>query len=49
MASIGPYQVGQVLDSAERLQSVLDRVEATPDPEGHLVHDPAGNAIVLTA
>lgn len=36
-------------DSAERLQSVLDRVDATPHAEGHLVHDPAGNAIVLTA
>ena len=36
-------------DSAERLQSVLDRVEASPHAEGHLVHDPSGNAIVLTA
>jgi catechol 2,3-dioxygenase len=36
-------------DSQERLQTVLDRVEAEPHAEGHLVHDPAGNAIVLTA
>ena len=36
-------------DSAECLQSVLDRVEASPHAEGHLVHDPSGNAIVLTA
>ena len=36
-------------DSPERLRSVLDRVEASPHPDGHLVHDPSGNAIVVTA
>ena len=37
-------------DSPERLQSVLARVgEATTHPDGHLVHDPAGNAMVLRA
>jgi catechol 2,3-dioxygenase len=37
-------------DSTERLEAVLGRVgDATAHPEGHLVHDPAGNAIVLTA
>ena len=35
-------------DSAERLQSLLDRVAATPHPEGHLLQDPSGNAIILT-
>ncbi|HWT90268.1 MAG TPA: hypothetical protein VN179_04055, partial [Solirubrobacterales bacterium] len=37
-------------DSPERLQSVLARVgEAATHPDGHLVHDPAGNAMVLRA
>jgi catechol 2,3-dioxygenase len=37
-------------DSTERLEAVLGRVgDVAPHPEGHLVHDPAGNAIVLTA
>ena len=37
-------------DSVERLEAVLDRAGAAAShPEGHLVHDPAGNAIVLTA
>ena len=37
-------------DSVERLDAALGRVgDATSHPEGHLVHDPAGNAIVLTA
>ena len=37
-------------DSVERLEAVLGRVGSTTEhPEGHLVHDPAGNAIVLTA
>ena len=37
-------------DSSERLQSVLDRARGVvPHPDGHLVHDPSGNAIVLTA
>ncbi|HEX2095762.1 MAG TPA: VOC family protein [Solirubrobacterales bacterium] len=37
-------------DSPERLQSVLARVgEATTHPDGHLVHDPAANAMVLRA
>jgi len=37
-------------DSTERLEAVLGRVGvATVHPEGHLVHDPAGNALVLTA
>ena len=37
-------------DTPERLQAVLERVGgAEPHTDGHLVHDPAGNAIVLTA
>ncbi len=37
-------------DSVERLEAALGRIGvATVHPEGHLVHDPAGNAIVLTA
>ncbi len=37
-------------DSPERLQAALDRVGgAEPHPDGHLVRDPAGNAMVLTA
>jgi catechol 2,3-dioxygenase len=35
-------------DTPERLQAALGRVDgATPHPDGHLVRDPAGNAIVL--
>ncbi len=36
-------------DSAERLQAALRQVGGTPHPDGHLVRDPAGNAMVLTA
>jgi catechol 2,3-dioxygenase len=37
-------------DSPERLRAALARVEsAMPHPDGQLVRDPAGNAIVLTA
>ena len=37
-------------DSPQRLGAALDRVShAEPHPEGHLVRDPAGNAMVLTA
>jgi catechol 2,3-dioxygenase len=37
-------------DSPERLQAALKRVDgATPHPDGRLVRDPAGNAIVLTS
>ena len=36
-------------DSPERLQAALARVDgATAHPHGHLVRDPAGNAMVLT-
>ena len=36
-------------DTPERLQAALGRIdEATPHPDGHLVRDPAGNAMVLT-
>ena len=36
-------------DSPERLQAALSRVDgATPHSDGHLVRDPAGNAMVLT-
>jgi catechol 2,3-dioxygenase len=36
-------------DSPERLQAALSRVDgAAPRPDGHLVRDPAGNAMVLT-
>jgi catechol 2,3-dioxygenase len=36
-------------DSAERLQAALERVDgAQPHADGHLVRDPAGNAMVLT-
>ena len=37
-------------DSSERLQAALDRVGgALPHAHGHLVHDPAGNAMVLAS
>ncbi|HYF24525.1 MAG TPA: VOC family protein [Baekduia sp.] len=37
-------------DSAERLQAALERVDgAQPHSGGHLVHDPAGNAMILTS
>src|SRR4051794_17331905 len=37
-------------DSPERLQGTLERVgSATSHPDGRLVHDPSGNAIVLTS
>jgi len=37
-------------DTPERLQAALERIDgATPHPDGHLVHDPAGNAMVLTS
>ncbi len=37
-------------DTPERLQAALERVDrAEPHAEGHLVHDPAGNAMVLTS
>jgi catechol 2,3-dioxygenase len=37
-------------DSPERLEAALSRVgAATPHDDGHLVHDPAGNAMVLTS
>jgi catechol 2,3-dioxygenase len=37
-------------DSPERLATALARVrDVRPHPDGHLVRDPAGNAIVLTA
>jgi len=37
-------------DTSERLQDALDRVgSAEPHPDGHLVRDPAGNAMVLTS
>jgi catechol 2,3-dioxygenase len=37
-------------DSAQRLEAALARVDRSePHPEGRLLHDPAGNAIVLTA
>src|SRR3954452_10305184 len=37
-------------DSPERLQGTLERVEnATAHPDGRLVHDPSGNAILLTS
>ena len=37
-------------DSFERLEAVLARVDgSTPHPDGRLVHDPSGNAIVLTS
>ena len=36
-------------DTPARLQAALERVHgATPHPDGHLVHDPAGNAMVLS-
>ncbi len=36
-------------DTPERLHAVLERVNgAVAHPDGHLVRDPAGNAIVLT-
>ena len=36
-------------DTPERLQTALDRISAVEaHPDGHLVHDPAGNAIVLS-
>jgi catechol 2,3-dioxygenase len=37
-------------DTPERLEAALERVPlATTHPDGHLVHDPAGNAMVLTS
>jgi catechol 2,3-dioxygenase len=37
-------------DGTERLQAALDRVDgAKPHSDGHLVRDPAGNAMVLSA
>jgi catechol 2,3-dioxygenase len=37
-------------DTPERLEAALERVSlATTHPDGHLVHDPAGNAMVLTS
>jgi catechol 2,3-dioxygenase len=37
-------------DTPERLKAVLGRIDgATPHPDGHLVHDPAGNAMILTS
>ncbi|HWT24321.1 MAG TPA: VOC family protein, partial [Solirubrobacteraceae bacterium] len=36
-------------DTPDRLRTALERVDgATPHADGHLVHDPAGNAMVLT-
>ncbi len=37
-------------DTPQRLQAALERVgRATPHPDGHLVRDPAGNAMVLAS
>jgi catechol 2,3-dioxygenase len=37
-------------DTSDRLHGALDRVGgAAAHPDGHLVHDPAGNAMVLTS
>jgi catechol 2,3-dioxygenase len=37
-------------DTPERLHDALARVDsATPHPDGHLVHDPSGNAMILTS
>ncbi|MFL5860934.1 MAG: VOC family protein [Solirubrobacteraceae bacterium] len=37
-------------DTPERLQAALERVDtATPHSDGQLVHDPSGNAMVLTS
>lgn len=35
-------------DTYERLDAIVATLDSRAAPEGHLVHDPAGNAIVLT-
>jgi catechol 2,3-dioxygenase len=47
-AGLGHFTIR--FDTPERLHAALERVDgATPHTDGHLVHDPAGNAMVLTS